>query len=372
MSIIGSFLNIKAAFLTRKFMRGAYQESVRAKIQPSVSLLKPMAGVELGLELGLNSLMNQEYSNYEIIYGVAHPEDPALVLAQKLVNDFPHIRQIISIDTKKNGENPKISNLMNMISKSHSDLIIFADSDIIAFDKDYLSDIVQSFDDHQVGIVTCLYRAQSSSNLSSRLGAMGINYGFLPSALLARYLGRKDGCFGATIALSKKTLEDIGGLDQCKNVLADDWVLGNLVRRHGKIIGLASKPVDLMVTENCFRDLFFHELRWARTIASIDRLSYTASIIMQPIPLALLALLGGKIYFLFLVILAIIARWGSLSIEREALKIKPSSFIDFILRESLSITIYFCAILGRTVEWRGKKYRVRNDGIMELLKGKKQ
>ncbi len=91
-------------------------------------------------------------------------------------------------------------------------------------------------------------------------------------------------CFGSTIALRRDTLAHIGGFDAFANTLADDYAMGDAIRRLGLKVEIAPFTVGHTFSEVSFADLWAHELRWARTIrprrscglCGIDRHSSTA------------------------------------------------------------------------------------------------
>lgn len=366
-AIVGAIYQIAAAVLVRRFVaRPAPSPAAR----PPVSVLKPLCGAEPGMAANLASCVAQDYPAFQLVFGVADLADPALAEVSGLA--APHDGVVLDtvVDGRRHGCNLKVGNLLNMWPAARHDVIAIADSDI-RVGPHYLDDLVQPFADPKTGVVTFLYVGRPVGGLWSRLGAQGVNHGFLPSALLARAIGRKDGCFGATMAVRREVLDQVGGLAAMADVLADDWVLGDRVRKLGLGIELAARPVDIMVHEPDFATLFAHEIRWARTIAAIDRPSYLASIITQPVALALLAVLaggagGGVVLTLAAVMLA---RLWAVRAQEQALGLTHAGVGELALREILSLLVYVVASCGRTVVWRGRRFIVRRDGTLELVEG---
>ena len=58
--------------------------------------------------------------------------------------------------------------------------MVLADSDI-SVAPDYLDRLTAAMEHPGVGLVTCLYRGRPLAGFWSRLGAMGVDYGFLPN-----------------------------------------------------------------------------------------------------------------------------------------------------------------------------------------------
>jgi ceramide glucosyltransferase len=110
-------------------------------------------------------------------------------------------------------------------------------------------------------------------------------------------MGRQD-CLGATMALRRNTLAQIGGLQALVDHLADDQVLGRRVAALGLAVRLAGTVVATTVPETRWRDLWRHELRWARTIRALEPGPYAASILQYPLFWATLTVLlaGGALW----------------------------------------------------------------------------
>jgi ceramide glucosyltransferase len=248
------------------------------------------------------------------------------------------------------------------------ELLVIADSDVAPHDG-YLDQAVEPFSDPAVGLVTFLYVGIPLPDTASRLGAIGINHGFLPSALVARRLGRADGCFGATIALPAALLRKMGGFEAVADKLADDWELGAMVRKAGLKIAIAARPVALTVAERDLPALFDHEVRWGRTIAAVDRTSYIASVITQPVALTVLTVLVGGWHWLPLLAVGAFVRAWVVRAQEKALGLPKGSLADLLLRDLLSFVVFVTACCGKTVLWRGKRFTVGSDGKLTLLEG---
>ena len=97
-------------------------------------------------------------------------------------------------------------------------------------DRRYLASIVGPLLDPAVGVVTCLYAGRPGRGMWSALGAMFVNEWFIPSVLVARARDVVPFCFGSTMAFRRDVLEAIGGFPALADHLADDYVLGALVK----------------------------------------------------------------------------------------------------------------------------------------------
>jgi ceramide glucosyltransferase len=365
-ALVGAGYQIAAARLVGRFARATPPEP---SARPPLSLLKPLCGAEPGMDKTLATALDQDYPAFQVVFGVADPADPALEVVRGLAVPAGVSLDIV-VDPRRHGRNLKVGNLINMMAKARHEVIVVADSDI-RVDRHALSDLVAPFADPGVGVVTALYVAEPGAGVWSRLAALAINHGFLPSALVARALGRTDGCFGASIAIRRAVLEQGGGFDSIADLLADDWALGALARAQGYRIALAARPVGAVVHEPSLRALIDHEVRWARTIAAIDRPSYVASVITLPVPLALLALLlsGGAAWAAGLFAATLLARTGAGWAQARALRLPRPGVGVLLARDVVSLVVYGVAISGRSVVWRGRRFRVRRDGTLDPVEG---
>ncbi len=260
-----------------------------------VTLLKPLCGMEPGLADNLRSFCNQDYETFQIVFGVRDRKDPAVPVIKDIIEGFPQLDLSLVVDDRIIGTNYKVSNLANMMSAAKHDIVVVSDSDM-RVRRDYLKIVTAPFADDNVGATTCLYSGSASDGMPSKLGAMYINDWFLPSALLPTMFVPLNYCFGATMAVRRGVLEGMGGFDALADYLADDYMLGQFVADQGYRIALAPYVVDNVISEPDLKGLFQHELRWARTIRSVQPVGYTLSFITELLPLSLLAALPVSLF----------------------------------------------------------------------------
>lgn len=364
-AVAGTVYQLAAAHLVRRFARAPRP---RPAEKPAISILKPLAGDEPGLAANLASLCRQDYPQFQVVCGALDPADSALGVARQVAEDFSAADFAVVAGFPLPGRNRKVANLLSMLPQARHGVVAIADSDIYA-DGHYLDDLAAALERPGVGLVTCLYVGRPGEGLWSRLEALGVNHGFLPSTLVARALGRNDGCFGATMALRRSVLDRIGGLEPLRDLLADDWALGSAVRRSGLKIALAARWVDMVVQQSSLAALFAHEVRWGRTVAAVDRPAYIASVITQPLALSALAALcaGGSWPFLALAGIAAACRLLAIRVQEKALDLPRAPVGLLLVREILTFAVYLAACHGRKVHWRGHDYVIRRDGTLEAV-----
>jgi len=329
---------------------------------PKATLLKPLRGSEPETYACLRSFCNQQYPEFQIIFGVAAADDPVLAVVQRLQREFPQRDLRILIDRRQHGSSRKVSNLINMMSQASHDYVVIADSDVCV-DELYLAKIVAPLMNCDVGIVTCAYRGVSRRGFWSLMGSLFINEWFTPSVYVAAKGGSRSFAFGATIALRREVLSQIGGFGAIANHLADDYQLGELTRRLGLRTVLSDVEVDVVVAEGGFSSLVQHELRWLRTIRALRPLAYSFCFITFGIPLALLGVLlsrGDSVAWALLAITA--AARLLLHLKRRQSHASSAQIALVPVRDCLSLVLWVWSFTNRRVKWRNEHYHVSRDG----------
>jgi ceramide glucosyltransferase len=333
------------------------------KPQP-VTILKPLHGAEPRLYENLCSFCVQVHPDYQLVFGVREPNDPAIAVVERLREEFPQRPIALTIDPRVHGANFKVSNLMNMLPHANHDWLVLADADINV-PTDYLTRVTAPLADPGVGIVTCLYHGISGPSFWSRLGRQFIDDWFAPSVRLSHAFGSTRFAFGSTIALRREALQTIGGFEALRDTLADDFWLGELTRRAGLRTVLSEVVVGTDVSESQLKALWTHELRWLRTIRSIAPAGFAMTFVCFTSPLLLLglclapgvvtaglALLGGgaRVLLHFLQ-----RRTGDRAFAWHEVLLIP-------LRDTLLLMEWAAALAGWQVRWRGQVMHARGGG----------
>jgi ceramide glucosyltransferase len=340
---------------------------------PAVTVLKPLCGAEPGLYENLRTFCQQDYPEYQIIFGLGDEADPAVAVVARLVAEFPNLPIDVVIDPRQHGHNRKISGLINMLEHARHDVIVMADSDTFV-GPDYLTSVTAPLLDRKVGLVTCLYHGEPTSPVWSRLGAMYINEWYMPSVLLAWLFGHENYVSGQTLCMRRDTLQAIGGLLAIANHLADDYQLGQLVRSLGLRIVLSTYMLKAEHHEPTLESLVTHELRWMRTLSVLAPWSFRFIFFTFSLPLAVLGLLlvVPEAYFakvaLPLFQVTVLARLALHLVHR--VRDKRALFADLWLLPARDLLI--CWVWLRTFStsrftWRGSDFHVGADGIMRKL-----
>lgn len=356
----------------RRFMRQAAPRQLDAAL-PAITVLKPLHGAEPMLEQALETFFLQDYPALQLVFGVQRTDDPAIAIVAALCQRHPRVAAHLVVNPTPHGKNRKIANLINMLPYAAHDLLVISDSDMHVA-PDYLRQVAAPFAAPDTGLVTSLYVGLPSGRATTaQLGAAYINQIFAAGAVMARALGRRD-CLGATMAVRRDTLLRVGGLEALSPYVADDAVLGRLVRAQGLRVRLAATVPATTVAEAGLAGLLSHELRWGRTIRAMAPLGYAASAVQFPIFWALLSLAAGlaaaanPLWPVLLLAAALLARaWCGRQVERAlGAALTPLWLVP--VRDLLSVGVMAGAFTGNRVAWRGQVMSIAPDRAMALVR----
>jgi ceramide glucosyltransferase len=361
-----------AAWFLRE--RKAAGEGARpTQTQPAlpVSILKPLRGTDPEMYESLRSHCVQDYPEYEIIFGVSDPADPALQLVERLKLEFPQRAIRLMICAQNLGSNTKVSNLAQMLPQAKYEYILVNDSDI-RVQPDYLRRVVAPLADPQVGLVTCLYRGVPNRTLGSRLESLGISTDFAAGVLAARQLegGIRFG-LGSTLAFRRRDLEAIGGFEALADYLADDYEIGRRIAQRGLLVKLSEVVVETFLPAYTLRQFVDHQLRWGRAVRDARRWGYLGLVLTFGLPWAVLALVfshGASWTWALLaattglrLAIALVVGWSVLR-DRQGL----SLLALLPLRDLVALLIWFASLVGHTVVWRGDSFKLQNGRLVRI------
>jgi ceramide glucosyltransferase len=339
---------------------------------PPISILKPLKGTDPEIYESFRSHCLQDYPEYEIIFGVSDPNDPAVESVKALQREFPDRRIQLVVSEKILGANVKVSNLAQMLTEARYDHLIVNDSDI-RVEPDYLRQVTAPLANSQVGLVTCLYRGVPGATLGSRLEALGISTDFCASVLVARQLeGGIHFALGSTLAFRRVELDKIGGFTSFVDYLADDYELGKRIAGLGLTVNLSDVAVETYLPSYRLREFFAHQLRWARGIRDARAGGYLGLIFTFGLLWALLALMasrGALWAFITLAITLLLRFAAALVVGRGVLQdrqiLRDAWLIP--LRDLLAVAVWFASLGGHTVTWRGDRFRLKNGKLSRIL-----
>jgi ceramide glucosyltransferase len=328
---------------------------------PPVSLLKPVKGLDAEAFDNFATFCLQDYREFEILFGVSNADDPVITVIRRLQNCFPNlpIRLIVAPSI---GHNPKSSILHRLAAEARHDVFVISDSDM-RVDRNYLRAVVAPLAHPEIGLVTCLFRSTRPRGMVARLAALGLNVDFLPSAVVAYRIFKTCMGIGATMVVRRKDLQAIGGYAAIADCLADDYQIASRLTDRGLRIHLSNYVVTNVVGTSESRQQWDREVRWGRNIRSLCPLGYIGLSVTCTVSLSLLLLLaaGPTALTLGAFVATLGLRYCLSARILSALNVPryPAAFAALLpMRDVLSAAVWCVAVCGRSIVWRGQRYRL--------------
>ena len=194
---------------------------------PFVTIIAPFRGTDQYIDENLDALARQNYPNFEMIFVVDDPQDPAVTYIEKKLG--PGSKLIIAPAATDSSQ--KVENLRAGVAAAdkRSEVFAFVDSDV-RVGSEWLRHLVEPLEVGEVGAATG-YRWFISANptFASELRAAW-------NASIASSLGPKttsNFCWGGSMAIRRDIFEKIGMAEKWNGTLSDDFAVTRAMKKAG-------------------------------------------------------------------------------------------------------------------------------------------
>lgn len=334
-----------------------------------VSILKPLHGLDLGLEENLRTFFTQDYPSFEILFAARDAADPCWQVVERLRAEYPHVPVRTFVTGEPPYPNAKVYSLSLMAAAAAHDLLIMSDSDI-RVDASLARTLAAEFSDARLGVATCPYRAVPGRSFWSTLEAIGMNTEFWGGAFTARLVeGGVKFAVGPTLAARRRVLASIGGFDRLSRYLAEDFVLGQFAAQAGYGVILSRYVVEHHIGSQGLVANFTHRLRWNRSTRRSRPAGYIGQVFTNPLPLALLLAAASPSWWPVLLPTFLLRMWAAAAVALATLRDPLCRRLWFLvpLQDLLSFLFWLAGFAGNTIDWRGRQYYLLPDGTFRLL-----
>jgi len=333
---------------------------------PPVTMLKPVHGLEKNQRENLRSACLQDYPLFQVVFSVQTPDDPAVPLLREIQREFGAESVTVVIGNRRAGSNGKINNMLGGLPYARHEILVISDSDV-RLRPDYLKTIIAPLADPEVGCVCTLYKASCAETWFEKVELLTLNADFMASVIFAHVTGASKFCLGASVALRRSTLEEIGGLEALADYQVEDYEMGQRIWGSGKKISIVPYFIDTMVDLKSPSQWWNHQVYWEQNTRAARPVAFLATAIIRSTPFALLfasmrrldgvglAVLGAAI-LVRMATAAMTLGWGFR--DREGLK----SLALLPFRDLAGLVSWFLALTRKTTIWRGSKFTLTRDG----------
>jgi ceramide glucosyltransferase len=337
-----------------------------SELWPAVTVLKPVHGLEKNQRENLRSTCIQDYAEFQVVFSVQDPQDPAIPILKEIQQEFGDKRVTVAIENCRTGTNGKINNMIGGLRHARYDVLVISDSDV-RLKPDYLKTIVAPLGDPGVGCACTLYKAADAWTWYEKMELLTLNADFMANVLFAHVSGASKFCLGASAALHRSTLEQIGGLEGLSDYLVEDYEMGRRVGLLGKEVAIIPYFVDTMVDLKSPGQWWDHQVYWDQNTRAARPIAFFATALIRSVPFALLYAItrlgdaiGLSVLFgacaLRTVSSVAVLGWGLR--DREGLR----SLGLLLFRDLTSLVTWLLAFTKRTTIWRGTSFVLTRDG----------
>jgi ceramide glucosyltransferase len=348
-------------------LRSLIKVNFSSSYTPLVSIIKPIKGIDDNLFDNLESFCNLDYPQYELIFSLPSCADPAYKIANKIKLKYLNRDIKIVIDDSLYGLNPKVNNMYKAYMMAKSDIIIISDSNVLV-GKDYIKQTVKYLKNNEVSVVTNPIRGTRALSFGALLENLQLNT-FVTCGMAFLNTKTHIPCVvGKSIIFSKKDLEEVGGFWFIKNYLAEDFMIGKLIKEKNKKVALSNYFIDNVNEYWDIKKFLNRHSRWAKMRWKIGGAFYISEILANPVFLSFIGL------FIFGFSSAALSIFVAVWFFKAAL----DYYVGYLINADIKVFYYFLSpvkdiIMGivwfvpfvnTKVYWRGKKYSIGKNTLL--------
>jgi ceramide glucosyltransferase len=303
-----------------------------------------------------------DYPDYEVLLGVRDCDDAAWPLARAMAARYPRRFRVV-LQQGAPGFNPKVNQLLTLERAAQHELVLVSDSNA-RLPPHALLELAAAFDDPNVGCVSNPVSGTGHRSLGALLDNLHLAASVGAGQLAAKLVGDRDLVVGKSMALRRSALAALGGFSRYRDVLAEDYVIGQeLTGRLGLKVVIARTPVQNVAVHRSVGSFFRRYLRWGvihRTAVSLP--TSLSQALLNPWPLSLLAAAIEPSPRTLLISALTFSLKAALDLAAaRALGCGPLGWrgvAAVAVKDPLLFVCWCYGLVVRTVEWRGHRLRV--------------
>jgi ceramide glucosyltransferase len=383
LALVGSFTSTIYLSLTllgtERYLRQARAarkaaQTTPASSLPPVTIFKPVHGMEEQLVANLESFFEQDYPDYEVIFGVRDLDNPAAKIAGEIRARYPQIPSRMIVSGPPSWPNAKVFSLDKMIVTSLRSHFIISDSDVRVA-PDFLRNTIPPLLDPKVGLVTCMYRGIPAADFWSWLEALGLSVEMSSGVMVADMVEGMRFALGPAMAVRRDAIDGIGGIAAVADYYSDDFELGNRIGAKGYKVILSHHIVHNVLTRRSPLRTLGDQLRWMKSTRYSRPVGHAGTGLTYAMPFGILgwiaaAALGHWQLGVALFVLAWVNRMiQSVLVGWRVVHDPRAVWLCWLypLRDFFGFVAWMLSYTSRKFYWRGEMYRFGKGGRISPL-----
>lgn len=332
-----------------------------------ISVLKPLRGIENGIDTNIETFFRLDYPEFELLFSVADPADPACDVIRALMLKYPNVSAQLIVGHVEVGPNPKVNNMITSYENAKHDWVLISDSNVRVA-PDYLK-VLAAHVEPGVGMVTAFVGGRNPEGIGGHLEAVFLNTFYARWTCLLELLDRPP-VVGKSMLFQRSVAKRFGGIRALARYLAEDFMAGEAMRLLNLRVVLARDPIDQHIGKISFDAFWSRHVRWGR----IRKMQAPAVFLLEPLFGSIASgLLGAWAFsnclnvapsvFLFLHL----AVWSvcDLAIMKNVEpRLSMQTPVAWFLREFLAFPLWLHIASGNTINWRGNRLKIQRGGTL--------
>jgi ceramide glucosyltransferase len=345
---------VQSSFLTSLAL---HKTAPQPAVRPWVSILKPLAGADEELRENLESFARIDYPAYEIVFGVASLDDPAVPIALRFIAEHPSLPARLVKTTPARGAvlNPKVAQLLDLTRAARGSVIVVSDANV-RVPVTYLRSLIDALLRPGVGIVSSRIVGRGERSLGAALENAQLGAQIGPAVVAAHKLFGRPVTVGKSMAMRRADLARVGGWESVEDVLAEDDVLGRRFHDLGYGVELVLDPIEDRNVACAPRRSIERHTRWAKMRRAIAPRFFLLEPLLSPIFVSLAAAtiapsaIAAKA-LCFATLLQVLFAFLAHSANGATRPLLLAAMEP--VRALASIACHLLALASRRVSWRG-------------------
>jgi ceramide glucosyltransferase len=345
------------------FARGMWlrRRRTRASVDraPRVTLFKPLAGRDDDLEANLESFAGLDYPSFEILFGVASPDDPAFLAARRFLLRHPRLDGRIVVTDPDAAINPKVAQLVGLERAATGEVYVISDSNV-RVRPGYLWSLVAELGDPRVGMVTSLFSGTGERTLGAALENLQLCCLMAPGLVAMDAVSNRPLTVGKSMAVRRRDLAQLGGFLPVGDVLAEDYALGRRFLDAGFLTRTSLEAVENRNVGCSLGRTLERHTRWSKMRRALFPAGFALEPVMTPVVMASVgfSIAPGKVTAAVFAVTCVVQTVSALAAVR-LLRGHSLGWKYIPLEIARSYVALFCwmrACASRRIEWRGHTF----------------